>query len=71
MSGYEAAQRLVQPALAGLDEIQVPPHQLVVPLDPAAPVEHAAALELERAEPLDEGAGDRLAPEVRPVEQPA
>jgi hypothetical protein len=56
----EAAQRVVQPHLAGRDEIDVPLRQLAEALDPAAPVEWTLPLELDRPESLDEVAGDRL-----------
>jgi hypothetical protein len=66
--GVQPLQRVVQAALVGLGEIDVPAHQLVVALDPAAPVEVPVALELQRAEALDEAARDRLRADPRTVE---
>ena len=43
----EPAERFMQPALAGLDEVEVPLNELVVPFDPSAPVEDAVALQLQ------------------------
>ena len=66
--GVEAAQRLVEARLAGRGEVHVPAHQLREALHPAAPVEGALPLQLDGAKALDEGAGDRLLADARPVE---
>ena len=64
----QSAERIVESHLAGGGEVDVPAHQLVVAVDPAAPVEIAVALELDRAESLDETARDRLLADARPFE---
>ena len=66
--GIESLQRIVESHLAGGGEIDIPAHQLVVPVDPAAPVEIAIALQLDRAESLDEAARDRLLADARALE---
>ena len=64
----EALQGLVETHLAGGGEIDIPAHQLVVAVDPAAPVEVAVALELDGAESLDEAARDCLLADARTLE---
>ncbi len=69
--GVQAAERFVESHLAGGRQLDVPGHQLAVPLDPAAPVERAGPLELDRAEALDEPARERLLPDSRALQDAA
>ena len=64
----ETLERLIESHLAGGSEVHIPAHQLVVAVDPATPVEIAIALELDRAESLDEAARDRLLTDARALE---
>ena len=66
--GIESAAAIVESHLAGGGEVDVPSHQLVEAVDPAAPVEIPVALELDRAESLDEPARDRLLADARTLE---